>query len=66
LASGPLAEILRPRFAAPPRRWAARTYAAVHRCGRDVEVYFDFDSSVITEQAKPQLNEIADVLRNAR
>jgi outer membrane protein OmpA-like peptidoglycan-associated protein len=31
----------------------------------DVEVYFDFDSSVITEQAKPQLNEIADALRNA-
>jgi outer membrane protein OmpA-like peptidoglycan-associated protein len=31
----------------------------------DVEVYFDFDSSVITEQAKPQLNEIADALRYA-
>ena len=31
----------------------------------DVEVHFDFDSSVITEQAKPQLNEIADALRNA-
>jgi hypothetical protein len=25
----------------------------------------EFDSSVITEQAKPQLNEIADALRNA-
>jgi outer membrane protein OmpA-like peptidoglycan-associated protein len=30
----------------------------------DLEIYFDFDSAAITPKAEPQLNQIADALRN--